>query len=335
VAIRQEGQIWISPNDPQTLKYYAREREHWVVTTSAFVADPTIKKGMLVATDPTYTYEVVPAQWPRDVDRIVGIALTTFGEQGAAVQVARSGYVVFNRAELEATFASKSDLTITAALSGTSYYSNFGNMTTEVGGGNGWSDVSPSKFGRGANIYWFSGRTLKTGASSYSHIEPTNYKGKLTIATPVGYLGPAMNQIPWADDSLNIKHKNLPIIGNVADYTYDGSGNITSLTLQVNFSQFSNKIRFEYPITGVKIYDEVNDPQTIPLRHGLFPAGSAPFPAISMLGYANGTLGDVINEAFTAQPGFDSIYTGDKRTEVEIASDTSFYYKIQGEVNHN
>lgn len=345
---RINGQVWISREEPSVLKYYAgqtvgTQKEYWTVSASTYVAGSDIAKGMVLASSTVSTGAaselVVPAQWPRDTDRILGVALNT-ATAGNVVRVINYGYITFTRAELEGCFTAKSDITGTAALTGTNYYSNFGNMSTEVGAGNGWVDTGTSWKGRGANLYWFSGRTLKTGASSYSWVDSSSFNGKLTIATPSGYK-PNGTDIPWSDDSLNVSYKYLPIVGNIVDYTYDGSYNITEMIVHVNFTKAQKKIQFEYPTSGVATYVRVLGGETKTLRHGLFADNLAeagprmPHIEISMLGYADGDITTQSNDAHRVWPGYDStVSTSDRKTDVEIKSDSDFFYKIIGEVSY-
>jgi hypothetical protein len=194
LANRIEGQVWIGRDEPNVLKYFARGKEYWAVSATTYTAAAIIAKGMVVAVNSESTgnltrESVIPAQWPRDTDKVVGVSLRT-AQIGEPVLILNYGYVKFTRAELEACFTTKSDITCNSALTGTNYYANFGNMSTEVGGGNDWQDAvlaSATRKGRGIPLYWFSGRTLKTGASSYNWVDSTSYSGKLTFSTPSGY----------------------------------------------------------------------------------------------------------------------------------------------------
>jgi hypothetical protein len=150
--------------------------------------------------------------------------------------------------------------------------------------------------------------------------------------------------IPWGDDTFNVSYKQLPVIGSVVNYTYDsGTNEITGMTLHVNFAQFSRKLQFEYPAVGLKAYTVTEgvlpEGNTDVIRHGLFADFGVPHVEVSMWGYTdvNPDTGSAEGEAMHVWPGYDS-YIGaaaDKRTEVEIVSDTSFYYKILGEVSYN
>lgn len=334
---RIEGQIWIGRTQPNTLKYYAGGKEYWGVAATTYVAAEAISKGMIVAADVatnSTAERVILAQWPRDVERTLGIALNS-AAPNETIRILGYGYVQLTMAEMQACFTTHSDINAGASLSAT-YYTAFGHPTVDGGLGNGWGDTLNVYNGRGANVYWFSGRTLKT-AGPYSWIDPASHLGKLTIATPSGYK-PTGVEIPWADDSLNVTYKNLPVIGNVVSYTVDGSNNITLLTLHVNFSKFQKKIQFEYPAANLGQFSTVGVAQELTLRHGLFANNNKPHVEISMWGYSDADIDTVADgEATRVWPGFDS-YIGtsaDKRTEVEVNSDTAFYYKVLGEVSYN
>jgi len=337
MANRIEGQTWISREEPNTLKYYARGKEYWAVSATTYTAAEAIAKGTIVVPDTgtTGTLERVRrAVWPKDTDSVLGIALNTAAPNGS-IRILGYGYIKLTAAELAAIFVTKSDLVATAALTAGNYYTAFGNTTLDnaVGAGNGWADAASSKNGQGAPVYWFSGRTLKT-SGGYSWADSASYQGKLTFATPTGYK-PTGAEIPWGDDALNLSYKQLPVIGNVINYTYDGSYNLTELTLHVNFAKFAKKIQFEYPSQGLKQFTAPTVVTDV-LRHGLFTddAIRQPHVEISMWGYSDSTLeSESAGQTTRVWPGYDSFLT-DKRTEVEIQSDSSFYYKILGEVSY-
>lgn len=344
MADRIEGQIWIGREEPNTLKYFARGKEYWAVSATTYTAGEAIAKGMIVApaiapAGGKGSEKVIKAVWPRDTDRTVGIALNTAGVN-EPIRILNYGYVKLSAADLAACFTTKSDIVAAAPLSGSNYYSAFGNTAADGGAGNGWADSSNMWNGRGAKIYWFSGRTIKTGEGTYSWKDPSAYAGKLTVSTPSGYK-PTGVEVPWADDSLNVSYKHLPVIGNIISYTYDASYNITEMILHVNFTKFQQKLQFEYPAYSANAnlgsYTAgANDPTLLAIRHGLFADYGKPHIEVSMIGYSDATppVGSEI-ETSRVWPGYDSYTTGDaRRTEVEIASDTAFYYKIIGEVTY-
>mgnify|MGYP001187626053 FL=1 len=341
MASRIEGQIWLSRDNPVSLKYYARSKEYWVVSASTYAAGEQIYKGTILTvsknTGGTSTDEkVVAAQWPLDASSVVGIALNS-ADINTPVRIVSYGYIKLDATDLANAFVTKSDFVASAALSGTNYYVNFGNTSNDGGAGNGWNDTTGWN-GRGAPVYWFPGRILKT-STGYSWKDPSLYRGKLTIATPSGY-APTGTEIPWNDDSLNIDYEGLPCIGTVVSYTYDANKIVTSLILHVNFSTFKKEIKFGYPRystnNNIRLYSSVNDPQIISLRHGLFPDSVKAQTDIIMIGYSDSTppTGAEI-ETYRMFPGYDSYITTDsRRTDIEISSDTSFYYKIIGTVSY-
>lgn len=335
---RVEGQIWIGRDQPNVLKYNANGKEYWATAATTYIASTAIHKGQLLVIDKdqaTGNY-VKPAVWPRDAEKVVGIALND-AASSSSIRTTNFGYVELDEQQLENLFVTGSDLYAKEALTGANYYSSFG-ATADGGEGNGWSSVGQ---GVGAKVYWFSGRTLKT-ASGYSWQDPSAFVGKLTFATPSGYK-PSDTEIPWADDSLNVSYKQLPIIGTVADYEVDGSNKLISLVIHVNFSSFNRKVQFEYPASGLSHYDPSLGAETAILRHGLFPnitASNVAVPHVDIKGWGytdNVVESATAGESFQVQPGYDSFIgsAADKRTEVEIVSDSEFYYKAVGEVNYN
>lgn len=329
---RIEGQVWIGTESPHRIKYFAGGTEYWAVSASTYAISGTVRKGMVVAIDNTSdeTERVRPAVWPTDANNIAGICVSN--PENGLIRVNGYGYLRFTQAELANAFVTASDLNVGAALTGANYYTDFGDTASDGGAGNGWGDTGSTYIGKGENIYWFTGRTLKT-SSGYQWQDSNSFKGKLTFATPVGYK-PNDTEVPWGDSSLDISYKNLPTIGNVVSYTYDGSGNLTELTMHVNFTRFTTKIQFEYPGTGMQEYTG-SDIETLTLRHGLFSDLKVPEVDIRMMGYS-----DDVFETGIAQrvfPGYDT-FLGigvDKRTEVEIRSNSTFFYKTFGEVTFN
>jgi len=115
---------------------------------------------------------------------------------------------------------------------------------------------------------------------------------------------------------------------------------LTKIIIHVNFTKAQRKLQFEYPASGVATY--ARNPSGIikTLRHGLFAnqglsGPRMPHIEISMLGYADNDLTTQSNDAHRVWPGYDStIINDDRKTEVEIKSDSDFFYKIIGEVSY-
>ena len=333
---RIEGQVWIGTQQPHRIKYYAGGTEYWGVSASTYPGS-TVYKGMVVAADETDTdtnQRVRPAVWPTDANNIVGVCVSD-PEEGN-VRVVSYGYIEFaNTTELGNAFVTKSDLTVGAPLTGTNYYTAFGNTTTDGGAGNGWDATAGVYDGKGEPIYWFTGRSLLSGAATYSWEDSADHAGLLTFATPSGYKI-SDTEIPWSDDSFDIGYKSLPTIGNVVSYTRSGT-DIATLSIHVNFTKFQSKIRFEYPATGLNQYTSTST-ETLTLRHGIFSDLRTPEVDVSMMGYSDSDIDTgTAGETTRVWPGFDTFLgvAADKRTEVEIASNSSFYYKVFGEVSFN
>jgi hypothetical protein len=336
-----DGQLWIGQEQPNVLKYQAAGNEYWAVSATTYLAATTIKKGQLVAISKASSVStaasVTAATWPTDADGVIGMALDS-ASPNERVHVLNYGYVTFDESELSDCFVTSSDLYVTEGNS--SYYSAFGS-SADGGGGNDWGDTLngvSTGGGHGQPVYWFIGRTIKTAASTYSWQDPATYPGELTFSTPSGYKIDT-STAPYGDDSLNCTYKHLPKVGSVVSYTYNSTtGKLTSLQLHINFTTFHRQLQVEYPATGLHAYTATStaDPETITLRHGLFPTGVTPHVALRVWGYSDSAVDTATSaEACEMHAGSDSYLTTDRRTEVELASDTTFYYKLAAEVNYD
>lgn len=334
MANRIEGQVWLSRDDPCVMKYYAQGDEYWLQAAATYTANTQIYKGQVLAPDPAGNGFVRPAVFPRDIDCVLGVALNDAAPT-FLVRIVNYGYLKLSRAEALNCFATLSDLN-RGAIASDSYYIA---QNYKAGcGGNGWASMS-SGYGLGKPIYWYIGRTYKTAANTYEYTDSSTvgYEGRLTVATPSGYK-PTGAEIPWNDASLNCCYKDCPAVGSVVGYSYSGS-DITEIIIHINFSQFKKRIQFVYPAKDLMQYLAIDDPKTLTIRHGLFPNNtSTPHVEVSAWGYTDSNVeSSAAGESFALRPGYDS-YIGpavDKRTEVEICSDTGFYYKISGDVNYN
>jgi hypothetical protein len=324
---KKDGQIWLGNESPHVLKYQAGNTEYWTVAANTYLCKEAVKKGQLVASKDG---GVVPAIYPRDADRLMGMALNSaaINEQ---VRVVNYGYVSLSADEIPLCFVTQSDWKNTAA--DVEYYTDFG-TDSDGGSGNGWEDSGGSYKGRGVPIYWFVGRTYKTGVSTYAYADPSAFKGKMTFSTPSGY----PNSNTFGDASLQVGYEGLPVIGSVVDYEYSGS-KVTSLIININIPPASSTIGFNYPKVGMGQYVAPSE-MDLPIRHGLFPndtAGNSFFKQvlIDAVGYSD-TDENTTNpgETFPVMAAYDSYMEGDKRTVVQAQSDSSFYYKISGRVSY-
>lgn len=333
MASRRDGELWISKETPHTLKYYAGGTEFWATSATTYEAGESIKKGQVLAISRTSSEKVVRAQWPDDLNDVIGIALND-AELTYDVRVVSYGYIDFTRAELENLFITRSDITVGSIATGTNYYTAYGTTGSDDGGaGNGWSDTASVFSGLGAPLYLYQGRSIKTGASTYAMQTPgAGDSGKLTFATPSGYKYPSTGPA-WADSEYDVAYQKLPIVGNVYSYTFnDVSKEIETMVVHINFSKFDRKTEFVYPASGLYNYDSVNDPETIPVRHGLYFSSQTllPHTSVTMLGSADS---DIDGEILEVRPGYEST-KADGITTVTIKSDSSFYGKIIGEVDY-
>lgn len=328
--VRKSGEIWISKTDPHTLKYYAGGIEYWATSATTYIAGEDIKKGQVLSIkkdDSGAEGKVLKASWPDDMNDVIGIALNdalnTF-----EVRVVSYGYIALTRAELEEAFVTQSDITVGSIREAGTYYTGFGTMT-DGGAGNGW-DGATLWSGNGAPIYWYQGRILKTGASSYEMQQPTGKEGFLTTSTPAGYKYPDADLLGWDDQSFDVSYERLPVIGNIYSYAYSGS-EIVGMIIHVNFTRFTKGMQFSYPASGLHEYQIVNDPEDIPIRHGLFTDSTTiiPYTDLAMLGSVDSDINEDIVKVY---PGYNST-RANSMTTVTIASDTPFFGKVIGEVS--
>ena len=331
--IRKSGEVWISKTEPHTLKYYAGGTEYWANSATTHEAGEYLKKGQVLVVNKDGAAakgQVFKAEYPVDLNDVVGIALND-ADVNTDVRVLNYGYVDFNRAELENLFITQSDLTV-GPIDTVGYYNvgaDFGTMT-DSGGGNGWSVTTWT--GKGAPVYWYQGRIIKTDAISYEMKQPSLNPGLLTFATPSGYKYPDPDSNAWSDGSFDVNYEGLPVIGNVFSYTYDGSNNIESLVLHVNFSKFKRSVGFSYPASGLSLYDStIQEEETVEIRHGLFTDSILlNYTDLSILSSSDA---EIDGEIVKIHPGYSSIAANSK-TDVTIKSDTSFYGKMIGEVRY-
>ena len=327
--VRKSGELWISKTTPHTLKYSAGGTEYWVNSATTYEAGEDIKKGQVLAISKSGAGgagKVFKASWPDDINDVIGIALND-ALNTYEVRVLNYGYLELTQAELQNLFITKSDITVGSLLGNTEYYTAFGSTSVDGGAGNGWSTTLFS--GNGAPIYWYQGRILKTGVSTYVMQQPVD--GLLTTSTPSGYKYPDPSSLGWGDDSFNVNYEHLPVIGNIYQYAYDGAFNITSMIIHINFGKFDRKNQFIYPATGLYNYDAIPDPETITIRHGLFTNSNIlPHTDLAMLGSVDNNIDGPIVKVY---PGYEST-KADSKTDVTIASDTAFYGKVVGEINY-
>jgi len=329
---RRDGEVWISKQEPHTLKYSATDIEYWAVSAATYIAGEDIKKGQILAinkSDAGASGKVLKAKWPDDAGDVIGVALndalSTF-----EVRVLNYGYMEFTRAELENLFVTQSDITVGSILTGSNYYSGFG-TTSDGGGGNGWSNDDVTFSGNGAPIYWYQGRLLKTAdAPTYEMQQPTAKDGALTFSTPSGYKYPATGAA-WSEPSFDVAYEHLPIVGNVLHYTYDASDNIQSMSIHVNFSKFNKEVSFSYPSSGLYEYDAIAEEEITEIRHGLFTDSSiTPYTDLAILGSSDSAIdGEIIK----INPGYISTQASSK-TQVTVKSDSAFFGKMTGQLRY-
>lgn len=231
---RVEGQLWIDRNEPHGLKYRTDGVTYQLVPEKVYNVSggsDGISKGSLVAIDGTDSFKV--AQFPKDIDRVIGICPIDINPGDTKeTSILKNGNITLakNSAVFEHT-----DVSIT------------------------WSNMI------GAPVYWFIGRT--NSGPTYTYIDPSTYKGKLTLATPSGMRWDT--GIECTDPSLNVGYSNLPTVGTVVAVSGD------NVTINVNISKFESSLEWHWPYYaqyGNSLADLISvNPSPISIRHGLFP----------------------------------------------------------------
>lgn len=238
---RTEGQLWIDRDAPYGLKYHTHGNTYQVGTTLVYKASAAVNAGCLVAVDSisgdTVTFR--PAQFPQDIDSILGICPKDV-LAGKETAILRDGIIELSSSQL----------------------SNCLHYRT--------GDFPNSLNLRNAPVYWFIGRSYKDG--TYKYDEPKNNKGKITLSTPSGMRwGQGIN---GGENSFNVGYSNLPTIGTVLNYTVS-DGVLQSLTISLNISRFDSSLEWHWPYSKKNGSDQDVDlgygDIELPIRHGLFP----------------------------------------------------------------
>ena len=265
MSTRTEGLIWIDRNSPYRLKYHTRGEDYTVEVATNYdvTSDNTAKKisAGQVLTLKSKNGKVIAthAKFPKDLDAIAGVALQS--QLNGKVTIGNSGYIVLNADQIGKSFVSGDEDEIIKA------------------GANAYV---------GAPVYWFIGRTKSDGfdySSSSANI------GCITVGTPSGYKV-GRSEVGTGDSreyisrEFNVEYDNLPQIGSIVKYEIK-DGSITSMTIQLNFSDFDSTIEWSWPYicegsTGCgKVSQIDSDKNTnfsnrrqIDIKHCLFPNGT-------------------------------------------------------------
>ena len=233
MSTRTEGLIWIDRNSPYRLKYHTRGEDYTVEVATNYdvTSDSTAKKisagqvltlksegGKVIATH---------AKFPKDLDAIAGVALQS--QLNGKVTIGNSGYIVLNADQIGKSFVSGDKEEIIAA-GATAYI--------------------------GAPVYWFIGRIKRGengGSDGFDYSSSNENIGCITVGTPSGYevgrskVGTSTTSPrEYISREFNVEYDNLPQIGSIVKYEIK-DGSITSMTIQLNFSDFDSTIEWSWP----------------------------------------------------------------------------------------
>lgn len=271
MSTRTEGLIWIDRNSPYRLKYHTRGEDYTVeVATNYDVTSDSTAKEISAGQVLTLKSEggkviATHAKFPKDLDAIAGVALQS--QLNGKVTIGNSGYIVLNADQIGKSFVSGDKEEIIAA-GATAYI--------------------------GAPVYWFIGRFKKgkNGESDgFDYSSSLANIGCITVGTPSGYkvgrskVGTGDSR-EYISREFNVEYDNLPQIGSIVKYEIK-DGSITSMTIQLNFSDFDSTIEWSWPYicegsTGCgKVSQIDSDKNTnfsnrrqIDIKHCLFPNGT-------------------------------------------------------------
>lgn len=254
---REEGQLWIDRNAPHSLKYHTHGNTYQLTPEKVYSISGTheaIKAGSVVAAstitnsnnDIIGTFKL--AQFPIDIDRVIGICpIDIPADSSAETAIIKSGIL-----ELP---------TDSTVFEHTGLYISWDNDLI------------------GAPVYWFIGRIIGNDDNP-EYMEPNDFKGKLTLATPSGMKWKSSEVCPDYASSLNVGYSNLPIIGTVVGVE---NGKVR---INVNVSKFESELEWHWPycsklssISGeeqvLSPADNISGSDKIVIRHGLFPKNSS------------------------------------------------------------
>ena len=309
---RIEGQIWIDKNSPYSLRYHANKRDYTVQVANSYLpkseagsAFETLYSGTVVKF--TGANIVAPAEFPDDIDNILGVVVNTVTEATEAVSVTQTGYLVLNEDSLNHVFFE-------------------GDLLTSFNGFN-------NNNGIGAPVYWFIGRQRP----DHSYADSNDNKGKLTLATPSGMKW-KVNTV--TDNSMNVGYDNLPQIGTIASYTVENN-KIVEMNIHLNLSSLDSTLEWSWP------YIKTSDPATkglingvttregtdLIIRHGLFADNNQNALQMSNVDiFAGTTETDTFYNINTSHE--DIISGSDRKTNIKINTPETLYYKVSGTVRY-
>ena len=271
MSTRTEGLIWIDRNSPYRLKYHTRGEDYTVEVATNYdvTSDNTAKKisAGQVLTLKSENGKVIAthAKFPKDLDAIAGVALQS--QLNGKVTIGNSGYIVLNADQIGKSFVSGDKEEIIAA-GATAYI--------------------------GAPVYWFIGRFKKGengGSDGFDYSSSSENIGCITVGTPSGYkIGRSKvgtgNSREYISREFNVEYDNLPQIGSIVKYEIKDNS-ITSMTIQLNFSDFDSTIEWSWPYicegsTGCGKVSQINSDKNtnfsnrrqIDIKHCLFPNGT-------------------------------------------------------------
>lgn len=303
---RIEGQIWIDKSSPYNLKYHVSGTDYTVqIANSYHSSTAPLYSGTVVKF--TSSNNISPAEFPDDIDNILGVVVNSITSSNEPISVTQTGYLVLDKKALDNVFFA-------------------GDLSTSF---NGFDTSS----GIGAPVYWFIGRQNP----DYSYIDSNINKGKLTLATPTG--------MKWkvsevTDNSMNVNYDNLPQVGTIASYTIDND-EIVEMNIHLNLSSFDSSLEWSWPY--IQTEDEATSGKIegtttregidLIIRHGLFADYRVQAQQVSDVELF---AGDNYNESkYTVNTSYTNITTGaDRKTIIKINTPETMYYKASGNIRY-
>ena len=313
---RVEGLIWIDKKTPYSLKYHTNRRDYTVQVANSYLSNASAANKLYSGTVVRFDGEnnVAPAEFPDNIDNILGVIVNTVSASDEAVAVTQTGYIVLDTEALDNVFYT-------------------GDIETSY---NGFTATS----GIGAPVYWFIGRTTNS-SGNYAYADSHANPGKLTLATPTGM---RWGVTSISDNSMNIGYDNLPQVGTVASYkiaTVEGVERITEMSIHLNMSCFDSVLDWSWPYLESSTEESKGyiagtadrAGRNFPIRHGLFADNQARALQISELEIFAGETANTPRS--TIITSHEDVITGnDRKTILNLNTPENLYYTVSGTIKY-